>query len=90
MNTSAAITRLYSSLVEDEEDHGCKELPESSCQEVPANAGKLVTVFTLTKVRDRIVDLKITLAWLLTSLAAPAFTIALLAPLVGPLEPRRL
>jgi hypothetical protein len=74
------MTRAYSVLVEDEEDHGCRELPESACREVPRNAARLVGGLTLQKLGDRIVDPKTVLAWLLTSLGAPAFLIGLLVP----------
>lgn len=78
---TSVLSRLYSQLVEDEDDHGCRELPDSACREVPGNAGRLVVGFTLQKLGDRIVDSKTVLAWLLTSLGAPGFTIAMLVPI---------
>lgn len=78
--TSGA-NRLYSTLVEDEDDHGCRELPDSACRHVPGNAGRLIAGFTLQKLGDRIVDPKTVLSWLLTSLGAPGFTIAMLVPM---------
>lgn len=74
------MTRAYSFLIADEEDHGCRELPESACREVPANAARLVGGLTLQQLGDRVVDPKTVLAWLLASLGAPAFLIALLVP----------
>lgn len=78
---STTLDRLYSTLVEDEEDHGCSELPDSACREVPGNAARLVAGFTLQKLGDRIADPKTVLAWMLTSLGAPGFAIALLVPI---------
>lgn len=78
---SSITTRLYSTLVEDEEDHGCRDLPDSACREVPGNAGRLIAGFTLQKLADRIVDAKTVLSWLLSSLGAPGFTIAMLVPI---------
>lgn len=78
---SSALNRLYSTLVEVEEEHGCCELPDSACREVPENAARLVTGFTLQKLGDRIVDPKTVLAWMLTSLGAPGFAIAMLVPI---------
>ena len=75
------LERAYSTLVADEEDHGCRELPESACRVVPGNAAKLVSGFTLQKVGDRIADPKTVLAWMLTSLGAPEFTVGLLVPI---------
>lgn len=76
-----ALDRAYSILVEDEEDHGCRELPESACRVVPGNAARLVSGFTLQKIGDRIADPKTVLAWMLTSLGAPEFAIGLLVPI---------
>jgi hypothetical protein len=74
-------SRLYSTLVDAEEDHGCRELPESSCREVPGNAAKLVAGFTLQRLGDQIADPKTVLAWMLTSTGAPDFAIAMLVPI---------
>jgi len=75
------VTRtLYRVLVENEEDHGCGDLPDDSCQEVPENAAKLVGAFTLTKLGDRIVNPKTVLTWLLTGLGAPVWIISMLVP----------
>lgn len=76
-----ALERAYSTLVEDEDDHGCRELPESACRVVPGNAARLVSGFTLQKIGDRIADPKTVLAWMLTSLGAPGFTVGLLVPI---------
>ncbi|MEX1038593.1 MAG: MFS transporter [Acidimicrobiia bacterium] len=78
---AGTLDRLYSTLVEDEDDHGCRELPESSCRVVPGNAVRLVAGFTLQKLGDRIADPKTVLAWMLTSLGAPGFVIAMLVPI---------
>lgn len=75
-----ALEHAYAVLVEDEEDHGCRELPESACREVPGNAARLVAGFTVQKLGDRVVDPKTLLAWLLTSLGAPDFSVAMLVP----------
>lgn len=73
--------RLYSALIEDEDEHGCRDLPESACRHVPGNAGRLVGGFTLQKIGDRIADPKTVLPWMLTSLGAPVFASALLVPI---------
>lgn len=76
-----ALDRVYSTLIDDDEDHGCRELPDSACRVVPNNAAKLVGGFTLQKIGDRIADPKTVLAWMLTSLGAPDFTVGLLVPI---------
>lgn len=75
------LDRLYSTLVDSDDDHGRGDLPESACREVPGNAAKLVSGFTLQKIGDRIADPKTVLAWMLTSLGAPGFATALLVPI---------
>jgi hypothetical protein len=72
---------LYSTLVEDDDDHGCGDLPETACRVVPHNATRIVSGFTLQKIGDRIVDPKTVLPWMLTSLGAPGFVTALLVPI---------
>ncbi|MGA7270157.1 MAG: MFS transporter [Acidimicrobiia bacterium] len=75
------VDRLYSTLIDDDEDHGCQELSDSACREVPGNAARLVGGFTLQKLGDRIADPKTVLTWMLTSLGAPGFVIAMLVPI---------
>ena len=74
------LSRAYSALIEDEEDHGCRELPDSACREVPENAARLVGGLTLQTLGDRIADPKTTLSWLLTAVGAPGFVVAMLVP----------
>jgi hypothetical protein len=75
------LDRLYSTLVESDDEHGRGDLPEGALREVPGNAAKLVSGFTLQKIGDRIADPKTVLAWMLTSLGAPGFATALLVPI---------
>jgi hypothetical protein len=75
------LDRLYSTLVESDEEHGQGDLPEEAMRDVPGNAAKLVSGFTLQKIGDRIADPKTVLAWMLTSLGAPGFATALLVPI---------
>lgn len=72
--------QVYRRLVDDDEDHGCGDLPESACREVPGSALKLVAALTLQKIGDRIVDPKTVLAWLFTSIGAPTGLTGLLVP----------
>lgn len=73
------VERMYDLLVDDE-DHGCGDLPESACREVPGSALKLVVALTLQKIGDRIVDPKTVLAWLFTAIEAPVGLTGLLVP----------
>jgi hypothetical protein len=42
----AAADQVYRRLVDDDEDHGCGDLPEAACREVPGSALKLVAALT--------------------------------------------
>ena len=77
----SALTRLYTLAFDDAEDDGCPDLPDKTCREVPGNATKLVSSFSLTKLGDRAVDPKTTLPWLMHAVGAPSFGIALLVPI---------
>lgn len=78
MNGPAA--RLGHLLVDEDEDHGCGDLPEAACREVPGNAARIVTAQTLQSIGDRVVDAKTVLPWLLAALGAPAALAGLLVP----------
>ncbi len=71
---------LYRVLVDNDEDHGCGDLPEDACREVPTNATKLVGSLTLTKLGDSVVDPKTVLAWLLVGLGSSTGLVAMLVP----------
>lgn len=75
-----SVQQLSTLLVGDEEDHGCGELPDELCREVPRNAGRLVGALTLQRAGDVVVDAKTVLAWLLAAVGAPAGLTGLLVP----------
>ncbi|MFP4634483.1 MAG: MFS transporter, partial [Nitriliruptoraceae bacterium] len=52
-------------LVDDDEDHGCGDLPEEECAAVPVNAARQVTTQTLQKGGDLLVDARTVLSWLI-------------------------
>ncbi|MCB1740842.1 MAG: MFS transporter [Gammaproteobacteria bacterium] len=71
--------RVYA-LLDDDEVRVCKDIAESACNEQPRNFLAHVGSLALTKTADSLINPKLTLAWLLTSVGAPAFMIALLVP----------
>jgi hypothetical protein len=75
------LERAYHLLVDDEEDHGCGDLPDEVAEEVPGNTLKQVAALTLQKVGDLIVDAKTVLSWLLAAVGAPAGFAGLLVPI---------
>ena len=71
---------LYDRLFGDEDARVCKDIPEQSCKDQPKNFFVHTISLSLTKLGDKLVDPKITLAWLLTALGAPAVYLTLLVP----------
>lgn len=80
LESMSAAERVYALLVDEDEDHGCGDLPPEVCRRVPGNVTRIVAASTLQKIGDRIVDPKTVLAWLLATLAAPAGFLGLLVP----------
>jgi hypothetical protein len=84
MNSADWQQRIKSGLAElldpDEDARTCKEIPDEACREQPRNRLVHIVALTLTKMGDSLVDAKLTLAWLLGALGAPAYMIAWLVP----------
>ncbi len=70
----------YDLLTGDDEARVCKDIPDDACREQPKNFFIHGTALTLTKLGDGLADAKLVLAWLLSSLGAPAYLIGLLVP----------
>jgi len=65
----------------EEDEQVCTELPESACEDQPRNFLLQVGALSLTKTGDQFMDPKITLSWLLTTLAVPSVFLSLLVPI---------
>lgn len=72
---------IYNLLYEDEDTRVCKDIPESECEHQPRNFVMAALALSLTKSGDRLIDPKITLAWLFSVLGVPAGFVGLLAPI---------
>lgn len=72
---------LYNRLFGDEDARVCKDIPQESCKDQPRNFFVHTISLSLTKLGDKLVDPKITLAWLLTALGAPGIYLTLLVPI---------
>lgn len=70
----------FQALVIDDEGRACRDIPESSCREEPRNFFTHVTSLSLSKLADGLVDPKLVLSWLMTTLGAPGVLIGLLVP----------
>lgn len=67
-------------LTSGDEGRVCKDIPESACHEESGNFLKHITSLSASKISDGLIDPKLVLSWLLTTLGAPAFIIGLLVP----------
>ena len=65
------------------EDDGrvCKDIPESACNDQPKNFVTHIMALSMTKLADGLVNPKLILSWILTSLGAPAYFIGWLVPI---------
>jgi len=75
------LTRAYDLITGDEDARVCADIPESACRDVPANFFLHLSAQIATKTGDQLASARLVLAWLLTSLGAPAFMTGLLVPI---------
>ncbi len=80
-NIDAVAERLYQRLADEEDARVCKDIPDEACDEQPAAFVLQLCSQVLTKIGDALTSSRLVLAWLLSSLGAPAFYISLLVPL---------
>ncbi|TRD10061.1 MFS transporter [Erythrobacter insulae] len=71
---------VFEAIVIDDEGRACRDIPDSACREEPRNFLTHVTSLSLSKVADGLIDPKLVLSWLMTSVGAPSFLIGLLVP----------
>ena len=71
---------VYEMLTSEDDGRVCKDIPDAACKEQPGNFVRHIAALGLTKSGDGLLDPKLVLSWLLTSLGAPAFIIGLLVP----------
>lgn len=79
-DTSSTLDTVFVRLVTDDEGRACRDIPDSACREEPRNFFTHVLSLFLSKSADGLIDPKLVLSWLLTSLGAPAYLIGLLVP----------
>ncbi|CAO1649465.1 MFS transporter [Parasphingorhabdus sp. NYA22] len=92
MTSRSTTEKAFQSIIIDDEGRACADIPESACKQEPGNFFKHVGALALTKSADGLVDPKLVLSWLMTSLGAPVALIGLLVPVreAGALLPQLL
>ena len=78
--TPEAIEQLYNLIANEEDARACTDIPDQACREVPRNFLLILISNVLTKLGDLLVSPKTVLAWMLSSVGAPAL-VAWLVPI---------
>ncbi|TXS93632.1 MFS transporter [Parahaliea aestuarii] len=68
-------------MAEDEDARVCRDIPEEACNDQPLAFTLQLLSQILTKIGDALTSSRLVLAWMLSSLGAPAVYIAMLVPL---------
>jgi len=74
------VERLYSLIANEEDARVCKDIPAEACSAVPGNFFLILAANVLTKLGDLLISPKTVLAWLMSSVGAPAL-VAWLVPI---------
>lgn len=81
MATVHPLEHVFARFVEEDEDHGCGQLPDDVCRHVAGNAAKQIWAQSLQKVGDLIADPRTVLSWVIAAVGAPAGFVGLLVPI---------
>lgn len=74
------LDQLYGLIANEEDARVCKDIPEEACREVPRNFFLILASNVLTKLGDLLISPKTVLAWLMSTIGAPAL-VAWLVPI---------
>ncbi len=75
----AFLTRIFKVLTSSNR-HECADIPGTACEDQPKNFLKHVSSLSMTKTSDKLIDPKLVLSWLLSTLGASGFFVGLLVP----------
>ena len=76
----ATTNNIYTLLVEDEDARVCRDIPDEACNEQPQAFVRQLLAQTFTKIGDALTSSRLVLAWMLSSMGAPAILISMLVP----------
>ena len=76
----STLEKAFEAVAIDDEGRACKDIPDSACNDQPGNFFTHVGSLSLSKLADGLIDPKLVLSWLMTSLGAPAYLVGLLVP----------
>ena len=76
----ATTNNIYTLLVEDEDARVCRDIPDEACNEQPQAFVRQLLAQSFTKIGDALTSSRLVLAWMLSSMGAPAILISMLVP----------
>lgn len=77
----AVAQSIYDQLTDVEDTRLCKDISDDACRDTPRSFILILISYFLTKLGDAISSPKTTLAWLATSVGAPAWVLGFLVPI---------
>lgn len=80
MSQRNSINEILTRIIIDDEGRACKDIPESACEDEPKNFFIHVGSLFLSKTADGLVDPKLVLSWLITTLGGSSSVVGLLVP----------
>lgn len=81
MTSKTWLDDAFEAVAIDDEGRACRDIPEAACREEAGNFFTHVGALSLSKSADALVDPKLVLSWLMTTLGAPAAFVGLLVPI---------
>ncbi len=80
MQYRPSVDAAFAALTAEDDGRACRELSPDACRAQPGSFLRHAAALTLTKSADGLIDPKLVLSWLLTTLGAPAIFVGLLVP----------
>ena len=81
ISTRNLADELYAKLTNEEDSRLCEDIEEKACRDSPQSFVLILCSYFLTKLGDAIASPKTTLAWVCSTVGAPAFVIGFLVPI---------
>ena len=81
ISTRNLADELYAKLTNEEDSRLCEDIDEKACRDSPQSFVLILCSYFLTKLGDAIASPKTTLAWVCSTVGAPAFVIGFLVPI---------
>lgn len=69
----STVDKIFESLTAEDDGRVCKDIPESACHEQPRNFVTHILSLSMTKTADGLIDPKLVLSWILTTLGGSSF-----------------